>query len=268
MGPRATWKGTLTLGSLSCPIALYSAVSNDERVVLHLVNRATGHRVRRDYVDQVTEQPVPADQQVKAFAAPSGDYITLDPSDLAGTVPASDKILHIEHFVRYGDIDLRALDRPYYLVPADLAGHDVYQAIAAGLRTDHVAAIARAVLFRRERSVLLRADGPGLIATTLKFDYELRAADAPDAKNAAPKIPREMLDLAQHIIDTKRGHFDPAEFEDRYDHAVRALVEAKRAGTKPKRRKSAKPDNVVDLMDALRRSADLEAPATKRRKAG
>jgi DNA end-binding protein Ku len=265
MAPRAIWKGSLTLGTLNCPVALYSAVSNDERVVLHLVNRATGHRVRRDYVDQVTEQPVPAGQQVKAFEAPSGDYITLDPSELAATVPVSDKILHIEHFVRCAEIDLRALDHPYYLLPADAAGHDIYQVIVAGLRADRAAAIARAVLFRRVRSVLLRADGPGLVATTLKFDYELRAAEATGAEH---KIPAEMLELAQHIIDTKRGDFDPTEFEDRYDHAVRELVEAKRAGRKPKRQKSPKSDNVVDLMDALRRSADLAPRAQKRRKAG
>ncbi len=150
-------------------------------------------------------------------------------------------------------------DKPYFIAPSDETFSDPFAVMREGMRKKNVAALARAVLFRRVRTVLLRAQGCGLVAHTLNFDYEVRSGaevfdDLPD-----PKIEGEMLDLAKHIIDTKKGKFHPSEFDDRYDTAVAELVKAKIEGREIKAPKPPKETKVTSLMDALRESA--KAPA-------
>ena len=253
--PRANWKGFLRLGELSCGVALYTAASQSERIAFHLLNRKTGHRLHREFVDSDTGKPVEAEDQVKGYETGQGDYVMLEPEEIAETVPESDKLLEIEQFIGCGEIDTVYFDRPYYLAPADRAAAEAFELIRDGMKRKEVAALARTVLFRRVRTVLLRAQDKGMIATTLKFDYEIRPAEDAFADLHKHKIEGEMLDLATHIIDTKRGDFDPAEFDDRYEDALAALVKAKLEGKplpKPKPVRATKPS---DLMEALRRSA-------------
>jgi DNA end-binding protein Ku len=255
MAQRANWKGFLKLGELSCAVALYTAVSQSERIVLHTVNRATGHRINRQFVDSETEDPVERDDQVKGYEVERGEYVMFEPEEVAALVPESDKLLALEHFIPCGAVDAVYFDRPYYLAPADAAAAEAFALIRDGMKQQKVAALARTVLFRRLRTLLLRAHDKGLIATALNFDYEIEPADEAFAGLATPKIGREMLDLAKHIIVTKRGKFDPAAFEDRYEAALTALVKAKLEGKalpKPKPRPKAK---TGDLLEALRRSA-------------
>ncbi|MDD2861366.1 MAG: Ku protein [Acidiphilium sp.] len=270
MASRASWKGYLRVAELTCPVALHAAVSAAERIAFHTVNRSTGHPVHRQYLDEETEKPVPREDQVKGYETASGETITLEPDEVAAAVPDSDKTLAISDFIACDAIDTVYFDRPYYLVPADRTGAEAYTLIREGMRARSVAAIARTVLFRRVRTVLIRPHGAGMIATTLDFDYEVRSAK--DAFSEVPhtKIDKEMLDLAKHIIRTKTGTFDPARFEDRYEAALGELVKAKLAGRKPPRRPAAKDEKLIDLMAALRQSAKAK-PARKtanRRKAG
>jgi len=263
VAPRANWRGFLKIADLSCAVALFTAASQSERVAFHTLNRATGHRVRRQFVDQETGEPVEADDQVKGYEVGQGDYVVLEPDEVAAAVPESDRTLAVEQFVACAEIDDVYFDKPYYLAPGDASAMEAYTLIRDGLHCRKAAALARAVLFRRVRTVLIRAHGDGLIATTLHFDNEIRSAD--DAFSGVPQlaIEGEMLDLAKHIIGTKRGTFDPSAFHDRYEAALVEIVRAKQEGRPLPRPNEPVATKVTDLLTALRRSAAIsgDAPA-------
>ena len=267
MAARANWKGFLKVGEVSCPVALYTAASTSERIAFHTLNRQTGNRLRRVFVDSETDAPVDRDDQVKGYEIASGEYVVLDADEVASAVPDSDKTLSITAFIGCDDIDDLYFDKPYYLVPTDEGAEETFALIREGMRGKKVAALAQTVLFRRVRTVLIRAHDSGLIATTLNFDYEVR--DAADVFADIPdiRIPAEMLDLAQHIIKTKRRKFDPRDFDDRYESALADLVRAKIEGRTIQPRPEPAPEVPVDLMAALRESASLAARKPARRSA-
>jgi DNA end-binding protein Ku len=255
VAPRANWKGFIKVAELSIPVALYSAATTSERIAFHTVNRNTGNRLRRQFIDEETEKPVDKDHQVKGYEIGQGQYVILEPQEIAAAIPESDKTIGIEAFVPCAEADTVYLDKPYFLAPSGDVGNEAFAMIREGMRRGKVAALGRAVLFRRVRKLLIRAQGPLLIANTLNFDYEVRPAaqafdDVPDLK-----IEGEMLDLAKYIIETKSGKFDPREFDDRYEEALAELVKAKIAGREFKPPKPRKETKVVDLMEALRKSA-------------
>lgn len=264
MAPRANWRGFLKIGELTCPVALYTAASTSERIAFHTINRSTGHRVRRQFVDSDTGKPVEKDDQVKGYEVGRGDYVVLEPDEVAAAVPDSDKTLLVSAFINCTDIDDVYFDKPYYLAPVDKMAEEAFALIREGMRKKKVAAIAQTVLFRRVRTVLIRAHGGGLIATTLNFDYEVRSAKEAFSNVPAMKIKGEMLELAEHIINTKKGKFDASKFDDRYESALADIVKAKLDGKKIEVRKEATREKVVDLMAALRESAALggKKPAT------
>ena len=272
--PRASWKGRLKLAELTCPIALYAAASSSERIALHSVNRKTGHRLRRQYVDTVTGDPVESEEQVKGYEVSAGEYIVLNPDEIAAVVPQSDKTLAVSAFVDEKEIDEVYFDRPYYLAPADRSAQEIFAVIREGLRASATAAIASTVLFRRLRTVLIRPYGDGLAADTLNFDYEVRPAREAFADVPDLEIKGEMLDLAKHIIDTKRADFDPRAFRDRYEDALTELVRAKLEGRTIVPAKRVAPKPASDLMAALRESAGIGGrpqgprPAGPRKAAG
>ena len=263
MAPRANWKGFLKVGEVVCPIALYTAASTSERIAFHILNRKTDNRVRREFFDQETGKPVEAADQVKGYERGPGDFVMLENEEIAAAVPDSDKTLAVQAFIPCAEVDDIYFDRPYYLGPASPAAREIYVLLREGLRARNVVAIAQTVLFRRIRTVLVRAHGDGLIGATLNFDYEIRSAD--EAFQAIPeaKIDREMLDLAKHIIATKRGEFDPRTFDDRYEAALADVVRAKVEGRPLPSRKPAPPPNLVNLLDALRQSAKASGATTE-----
>jgi DNA end-binding protein Ku len=264
VAPRANWKGYLKLGELNCAVALYTAASTSERISFHLINRKTGNRLNREFVDSDTGKPVEREDQVKGYEISDGRYVELEPEEVAAVVPDADKMLDVGAFVACDTIDDTFLDKPYYLAPADKPSVEVFALIRDGLAKEKVAAIAQTVLFRRVRTLLIRPQGDGLIATTLNPDYEVRSAkDAFDGIGKF-KLEKEMLELAGHIIGTKMGHFDPEKFDDRYEAALAELVKAKIEGRtirKPKAPKETKPS---DLLEALRRSAKGDGKTAKR----
>ena len=255
MAPRANWKGYLKVGELSCHVALYTAASTAERVSFNIVNRETGHRVHRQMVDADTGKKVAGDDIVKGYEVASGEYVVLEPEEIKEAVPNSDKTLELETFIPCADVDTIFLDRPYYLAPADKAAADVYALIRKALEEKNVVALARTVLFRRLRTLLIRPSEEGMIATTLNYDYEVRSAEEVFADIPDFKIEGEMLDLARHIISTKKGKFDPTEFDDRYETALAELIRAKIEGRKLPKKPKAEPKKVSNLLDALRQSA-------------
>lgn len=265
MAPRAQWKGFLKFGEVSCAVALYTATSTSDRISFHTLNRATGNRVRREFIDSETGKPVPREDQIKGYEINKDDYIALEPDEIAAAVPESDKVLRVEAFLACSDIDDVYFDRPYYLAPSARASQEAFALIREGMRRKQVAAIARTVLFRRLRTVLIRAHGKGLIATTLNFDYEVRSAKDAFDDVPAMTIKGEMLDLARHIIDTKEGTFDASEFDDRYEAALTELVKAKIEGKAIPKRKAPKVEKVADLMEALRQSAGMGGKAGQKK---
>ena len=267
MAGRALWKGFLKFAEISCPVALHSAASTSERVSFNTLNRKTGNRVKREYVDVDTWKVVERDDQIKGFEFDDNRYILFEPDELAAVVPQSDKTLRIQSYVPFGEIDDLYFDKPYYLLP-DRIGEETFVLIRDAMRESYVGALAQAVLFRRLRTVLIRAHGDGLIATTLNFDYQVRSAKEAFADIPALKIEGEMLDLAKHIIKTKAGLFDPRTFDDRYDAALSELVKAKMEGRVVPVKKQPKAEPSTNLMEALRMSAGFgSARASKPRAA-
>ncbi|WP_027663998.1 non-homologous end joining protein Ku [Rhizobium leguminosarum] len=255
-GHRAQWKGFLRFGEVSCGVALYTAASTSERITFNTINAKTGNRVNRVFIDSETEERVEREAQTKGFEIDNGQYIIIDPEEVAATIPQSNKTLEVQAFIPCGEIDDIFFDKPYYLTP-DKMNADAFVALREAMEKSRVAAIARAVLFRRVRTVLIRPHGKGLIATTLNYDYEVRSSKKAFEEMPKLKIEGEMLDLAMHIISTKRGEFDPATFDDRYEGALAELVKAKLEGKalpKPKKVEISKPN---DLLAALRESAGL-----------
>ncbi|TCL68316.1 Ku protein [Rhizobium sp. BK251] len=259
MAARASWKGYLKVGELSCAIALYSATSSSERLSFHIINRRTGHRVERQFVDSETGEPVGRDDQVKGFRQEGGDYLMIEGDEIAAAAPDGDKTLTIEDFIAYDDIDKLYFDRPYYLAPADDVQAEVLGLLMQAMQQKKVAALARAVLFRRYRTLLIRPHGDELVATTLNFDYEVRSARDAFKQIGDVRVTGEMLDLAGHIIKTKLGNFDPAAYEDRYEAALVELVRAKIEGRLVSKKRPRAERKVIDLMEALRESAKLGA---------
>ena len=266
VAPRANWKGFIKFGEVAFPVALYTAASTSERIAFHTLNRKTGNRVRREFVDGETGDPVEREDQVKGFEIEDGRYVVLEPEEVAAAVPESDKTLKVEAFVPYDEVDDVYFDKPYYLAP-DTMGSDAFKLLRDGMKKAKVAAIARTVLFRRLRTLLIRPLGKGLVGSTLNFDYEVRSSEKAFEEMPDLKIEGEMLELAKHIINTKKGEFDPKEFNDRYEAAVAELVKAKIEGRTLPKKKAPPAPKPSDLLQALRESAGMAAPAKAKRTA-
>jgi DNA end-binding protein Ku len=268
--PRASWKGFLKIAEVTCPVALYAAASTTERIALHMINRTTGHRIRRQFVDAETGKTVERDDQVKGYEVGKDEYVSVEPDEIAAVVPHGDKTLAVSAFIDLAAVDDIYFDKPYYLGPSDPSADETFTLMREGMRAAKTAAVAQAVLFRRIRTLLIRPDDKGLAATTLNFDYEVRSAHEVFSTLPAKKIAGEMLDLAIHIIRTKQGAFDPRGFNDRYEVALTELVRLKLQGKAIPKRAPPQGETVVNLMQALRDSAraassrGAKAPARKR----
>ena len=255
MPPRASWKGFLKIAEVTVPVGLYAAASTIERIALHTINRPTGHRVRREFVDAETGERVERDDQVKAYEVAKDEYVSVEPEEIAAVIPHGDKTLTVSAFVDLAGVDDLYFDKPYYVGPSDRSADETFALVREGMRAAKMAAVAEAVLFRRARTVLIRPWDKGLVASTLNYDYEVRSAADAFSGISAKAITGEMLDLAIHIIKTKEGAFDPREFHDRYEDALADLVKLKLEGKAIPRRGRPPSEATINLMQALRDSA-------------
>lgn len=261
MAPRAYWKGYLKLSLVSCPIALYPASSSAAKVSFNRVNKKTGNRLKQQNVDSITGEPVEKDDIGRGYEFAKGQYIMVEDEELEKIQIESTHTIDIERFVPREEIDDRYLDTPYYIAPTDKVGQEAFAVIRDAVREKKMVALGRIVLTRREHVVMLEAFDKGLLATTLRYPYEVR--DQADYFEDIPeiKLPAEMRQLAMHIIDTKADHFDPKAFEDHYEKAVVELLRRKQAGRvlEPIRDVEPETHRVINLMDALRASLKGEA---------
>ncbi len=258
MAPRPNWKGYLKLSLVSCAVALYSATTTRERIRFNIINRRTGHRVHNEIVDAETGKPVEEEDRVKGHRLKNGDYVLLEEEELDRVALESTHTIDIEKFVPRDEVDEIYLDESFYLVPNDDVSLEAFAVVREAMRKESMVGLGRAVLYRRERLLMLQPRGKGLLATAVRYRTEVRDEkqyfdDIPNVK-----VPADMLDLAIHILHGRKGHFDPSEFDDRYERALAALIKAKQAGKPPPPAPAPQPSNVINLMDALRRSVQAE----------
>ncbi len=260
MAPRAYWKGYLKLSLVSCPIALYPAASSSERVSFHRISKKTGNRLKQQNVDSDSSEPVEKEDVGRGYEVAKGQYILVGDDELEKIQIESTHTIEIDSFVPRSEIDERYIDSSYYVAPTDKVGQEAFAVMRDAIRDRHMVGLGRVVLARRERVVMLEAFDKGLLATSLRYAYEVREAGVYFEDIADIKLPKEMSDLAGHIIDTKASHFDPKRFEDHYENALVELLRKKQAGVviEPVK-EEAPPQRVINLMDALRASIGTEA---------
>jgi DNA end-binding protein Ku len=258
MAPRANWKGYLKLSLVSCAVELFPATSTKDRVAFNLLNRETGNRLRRQLVDQVTGEVVEAEDQVKGYEVAKHDYVVMDDEDLDKVSIESTHTIDIESFVPRSEIDEVYLETPYYLTPDGKVAEEAFAVIRDAMREKKVVGLGRVVLYRRERIVMLEPRGKGIAARTLRYAYEVRRDEDYFDDIGDVKVEGEMLDLATHIIGKKLTSFDPTRFEDRYQNALIDLIKAKTGHRPAPKLEAPRPSNVINLMDALRKSIAAE----------
>ncbi len=254
MAPRAYWKGYLKLSLVSCPIALFPATSEREKISFHQLNKETGNRIRYKKVDADTGDEVANTDIVKGYELGKGEYIELDPEELEAVAIESKHVIDIEEFVPRSEIDELYIRDPYYIVPDGEVGQQAFAVIREAIRKEGMVALGKVVFTSREHIIALEARGKGMVGLTLRYPYEVRKEDEYFDSVEDEKIPKDMLDLAIHIVETKTGHFKPAEFKDQYEDALKDLLRKKQKGEKIERPKEREPSNVINLMDALRQS--------------
>jgi DNA end-binding protein Ku len=264
MAPRAYWKGYLKLSLVSCPIALFPATSERDKIRFHQINKETGNRIKYRKVDAETGEEVDLGDIVKGYEVGKGEYLEVEPEELESVALESKRIIDIDEFVPKDEIDELYLANPYYIVPDGEVGQQAFAVIREAIRQKEMVAIAKVVFTSREHVIALEARGNGLLGVTLRYPYEVRKEkdyfdDIPDEK-----IPKDMLELAGHIVETKAGHFDPDKFEDRYEDALEDLLERKQSGKPIEAPPAREPAKVINLMDALRRSVEAQKPSQRR----
>lgn len=255
MAPRAYWKGFLRLSLVSCPIALFPATSEREKIRFHQVNKDTGNRVRYLKVDAETGDELDKDQIVKGYEVAKGDYVQLEPEELEAVAMESKRMIDIDEFVPRKEIDELYFANPYYIVPDGEVGTQAFAVIRDAIEKEGMVALGRVVFTSREHVIALEARGKGIMGITLRFPYEVR--DEKDYFDDIPaeRVTKDMLELASHIVKTKTGHFQPKKFEDRYEDALKDLLRKKQKGETIEPLPERESGKVINLMDALRRSA-------------
>ena len=257
MAPRPYWKGYLKLSLVSCPIALHSATSSSERVAFRQINKQTGNRLRQQLVDEVTREVVESADKGRGYEYAKGSFIPVEDEELDAVAVESNHTIEIDKFVPHAQIDERYLDATYYMTPNDQVGQEAFAVIREAMRGKEMVGLGRVVLAKRERVIMLQPWEKGLMGTTLRYANEVRPASEYFDDISDVKVTGEMLKLAEHILETKEAEFDPETFVDQYETAVVEMLQQKQAGIAvPKEKAADAPRNVINLMDALRKSVE------------
>ena len=254
---RPYWKGYLRLSLVTTPILVYPAAGETEKIHFHQINRKTGHRLRQQMVDERTGKVVDKDEKGRGYELSKGKYVEIEPEDLKAIQVEATHTIDIEKFVPEEEIDRRYYEKPYYIVPDGKTGAESFAVIRDAMKNKNRVALARIVMANREHIIALEPFEKGFLGTTLRYDYEVRDAKKYLRDIPNPRVDKEMVELASHILDSKEGHFDPSKFKDEYESALKKLVKRKAAGrTIEPAPEPESQSNVINLMDALRESMD------------
>ena len=230
MAPRAYWKGSLKLSLVSCPVVLYPASTSVEKTRFHMINKETGNRLKQQMIDAETGDVVESDQKGRGYELKKGQYVEIEKEELEAVQIESNHTIEIDSFVPRDEIDKRYYNHPYYIAPDGKAAVDAFAVIRDAMKDEERVALARIVLTNREHVMAIEPLGKGLLGTTLRYPYELRDEDDFFEDIKSPKITKDMVELAGHILHTKAAHFDPSKFKDEYEDALKALVRRKASG--------------------------------------
>lgn len=260
MAARPTWSGHLRLSLVTCPVALYNATSSAGDVHFNLINPATGSRIKMVTTDAETGEPVNRGDLVKGYEIEKGRYIVLTNEEIAAVKLESTRVINIERFVDADEIDRLYWNTPYFLMPDGKLGLEAFAVIREAMVRSNKIALGRVVLHTRERLVALEPRGKGIVATTLRVNDEVRSAEETFAEIGDVAADEAMVDIASRIIEQQGGAFDPGQFNDRYEDALRALIAEKEGKTPKSKDEPAADTNVVDLMAALKASLSRQTP--------
>jgi DNA end-binding protein Ku len=254
MAARPSWQGHLKLSLVTCPVALYNAISPRGDVHFNMINPATGNRIRMITVDAGTEEPLERKNLVKGYEIAKGEYVIVTQEEIDSVKLESTKTIEIESFVPAADIDHLYWDNPYYLVPDGKMAAEPFAVIREAMERAEQVALGRIVMSSRERLVAIEPRDRGLVATTLRSHEEVRAMKDYFADIPAIRPDPEMIAIASKIIAQKEADFDPTQFKDHYEDALRELIERKQKGHKISKKDEPAESNVINLMDALKAS--------------
>jgi len=267
VAPRAYWKGYLKLSLVSCPIALFPATSEREKISFHQLHKQTGNRIKYRKVDADTGDEVESTDIIKGYEVGKGEYLEIAPEELEAIAIESKRTIEIDEFVPRKEIDEIYFNNPYYIVPDGEVGQQAFAVIREAIRQEGMVAIGKVVFTSREHVIALEARDKGLLGVTLRYPYEVRKEEEYFDDIPEEKLPKDMLDLAKHIVDSKKAEWKPERFEDQYEDALKELLKKKQSGQKIEAPRDREPSKVVNLMDALRRSVETERAGGERRKA-
>src|SRR6202158_1139899 len=230
MAPRPYWKGSLKLSLVSCPVVLYPATTSVEKTHFHMINKETGNRLKQQMVDAETGDVVEGDQKGRGYELKKGEYVEVEKEELEAVQIESSHTIDIDSFVPVEEVDERYIDHPYYIAPDGKAGIDAFAVIRDAMKDQDRFALARIVLPTGAHIIAIEPLGKGLLAPTLRYPYELRDEHDYFDDIKTPKISKDMVELASHILDTKAAHFDPGKFKDEYENVLKTLDRRKAAG--------------------------------------
>lgn len=267
MASRPSWQGHLRLSLVTCPVSLYTATSSGGDVHFNLINPKTNNRIKMITTDPDTG-PIERSELVKGYEVSKGEYILLTDEEIKSVRLESTKTIDIERFVPGEDIDRLYWDNPYYLAPDGKMAQEAFGVIRSAMERSGQIALARVVISTRERILALEPRGKGILAYTIRTDAEVRKPDAIFAGISDAEPDPDMIAIAQRIIEQREGPFDPSLFIDRYEAALKALIDEKQKGHRPAKVSEPEDTNVIDLMSALRASlVGKSKPAARSAKA-
>ncbi|MFF0924348.1 Ku protein [Rhizobium leguminosarum] len=268
--PRPYWKGYLKLSLVTCPVAMSPATSESEKVRFHTINRETGNRVVSQYVDSVTGKPVKDENEAKGYARGENDYILLTDDDLDAVALDTVKTIDIDRFVPAESIEWVYLEKPHYLMPDDPVGHEAFAVIRDAMASDKVVGVSKLVIGRRERAVVLEPRGVGIVLWTLRFGDEVRPEES-YFEGIDEEADPELIPLVQQLIKQKTSRWSPDMVSDPIQESLLKIIAEKKKALKPAGKAAkGKPDaaqasNVVNIMDALKKSVAAELKSSKAR---
>jgi DNA end-binding protein Ku len=248
---------------VSCPIKLFPAISAREKIRFHQINRKTGNRIKYCKLDAVTGEPVSDEEIVKGYEVRKGHYVEITDDELEAVAIESTHTIEIDQFVPKSEIDELYWNIPYYIAPDGEVGQQAFAVIRGAIKKKDMVALGHVVLTTREHVIAVEPRGKGMLGVTLRYPYEIRNAAHYFNEIPDEKVPKDMLDLAVHIVETKAGHFEPEKFEDHYENALKELIKKKQRGEKIEKPKERPPAQVINLMEALKRSATAERSAVR-----
>jgi DNA end-binding protein Ku len=265
MAYRPTWQGHLKLSLVTCPVALYSATNSAGDVHFNLINPKTNNRIKMITTDPDTG-PIERADLVKGYEVSKGEYILLTNDEINSVKLESTKTIDITRFVAADEIDRLYWDNPYYLAPDGKLAQEAFGVIRTAMEKSGQIALGRVVIGTRERILALEPRDKGILAYTIRTDAEVRKPDEIFGGISDAKPDASMIAIAEKIIEQQEGPFDPSQFVDRYEAALKALIEDKKKGHKPAKVEEPDDTNVVDLMAALRASLAAKGKAAAKPK--